>query len=60
MCTSATSLPYVYRGQNKVLGTRVVAASCFKTSLYILNIYRKPLHSVNLYEIVIAVAPYII
>jgi hypothetical protein len=38
----------------------VAAASCFKTSLYILNIYWKPLRSVNLYEMVIAVAPYII
>jgi len=60
MCTSATSLPCVYRGQNKVLGTRQAAASCFKTSLYILNVYRKPLHSVDLYEIVIAVVPYVI
>jgi len=56
MCISVTSLPCVYRGQNKVLGTTVAVAFCFKTSLYILNIYRKPLHSVNLYKIVIAVA----
>ena len=60
MFTPATRLPCVYRGQNKVLGIRVAVVLCFKTSLYVLNIYRKPLHGVNLYEIVISVTPYIL